>query len=51
MLSIDFKMPFSFLAEIPMLARSARPFFGGNSVGWCLLKKVRTFYEQNPDSD
>jgi len=50
-LSVDFKTPFSFLAELPLTARSADAFLRGNSIGWCVINKVRTYYEQNPDAD
>ena len=33
-LSVDFKTPFSFLAELPITARSADAFSRGNSIGW-----------------
>ncbi len=35
-LSVDFKTPFSFLAELPITARSADAFSRGNSLWWTL---------------
>ena len=50
-LSVVFKSPWQFLAELPVGAYSA-PTKSTRSVQcsemWCLLEKVGTFYEQNP---
>jgi DNA invertase Pin-like site-specific DNA recombinase len=51
-LAIDFKNPWHFLAEMPAEARGEAPSEANSSVNklwWCLLKKVRTHFEQNPD--
>jgi len=53
-LSIDFKKPFDLLAKLPAEARAAGEGEAGNSANslwWCLLDDVRTFFEQNPDTD
>ena len=50
-LLLDFRKPFSYLAELPLTARSADAFFPSDSIWWSILQKVRTFYEQNPDSE
>jgi len=48
-LSIDFKKPFDLLAKLPAEARGEAPSEAANSVWWCLLDDVRTFFEQNPE--
>jgi hypothetical protein len=48
-LSIDFKKPFDFLANFPAEARGEAPSEAANSIWWCLLDDVRTFFEQNPE--
>jgi len=50
-LLIDFKKPFDFLANVPAEARGKAPSETANSIWWCLLDDVRTFFEQNPDAD
>ena len=50
-LSIDFKKPFDLLAKLPDEARGEAPSEAANSIWWCLLDEVRTFFEQNPDAD
>ena len=50
-LLLDFRKPFSYLTELPLTARSADAFFPSDSICWSILQKVRTFYEQNPDSE
>jgi hypothetical protein len=49
-LSIDFKKPFNFLVNLPAEARGKVPSEAANSIWWCLLDKVRTHYQQNPDA-
>ena len=51
MLSVDFKKPFSYLAELATNARSADAFFPTNTLWWSILQKVRTFFHDNPDAD
>ena len=48
-LLIDFKKPFNFLANLPAEARREAPSEATNSIWWCLLDDVRTFFEQNPE--
>jgi len=51
-LAIDFKNPWNYLAEMPAEARGEAPSEAnpaGNKLWWCLLEKVRTHFEQNPD--
>ena len=48
-LSIDFKKPFDLLAKLPAEARGEAPSEAANSIWWCLLDDVRTFFEQNPE--
>jgi len=51
-LAIDFKNPWNYLAEMPAEARGETPSEANSSVNklwWCLLEKVRTHFEQNPD--
>ncbi|MBU6431670.1 hypothetical protein KGQ29_04885 [Patescibacteria group bacterium] len=48
-LAIDFKNPWHFLAEMPAEARREAPSEATNQLWWCLLEKVRTHFEQNPD--
>ena len=50
-LEIDFKKPFNLLAKMPAEARGEAPSEAANSIWWCLLDDVRTFFEQNPDAD
>ena len=48
-LAIDFKNPWNYLAEMPAEARREAPSEATNRLWWCLLEKVRTHFEQNPD--
>ena len=51
-LAIDFKNPWNYLAEMPAEARGEAPSeanSGVNQLWWCLLEKVRTHFEQNPE--
>jgi chromosome segregation ATPase len=48
-LFIDFKKPFNFFANLPAEARGEAPSEAANSIWWCLLDDVRTFFEQNPE--
>jgi len=48
-LSIDFKKPFNFLANLPAEARAEGEGEAANSIWWCLLDDIRTFFEQNPE--
>ena len=48
-LAIDFKNPWNYLAEMPAEARGEAPSEATNRLWWCLLEKVRTHFEQNPD--
>jgi len=50
-LEIDFKKPFDFLAKLPAEARGEAPSEAANSIWWCLLDEIRTFFEQNPESE
>jgi len=48
-LAIDFKNPWNYLAEMPAKARGEAPSEATNQLWWCLLEKVRTHFEQNPE--
>jgi len=51
-LAIDFKNPWNYLAEMPAEARGEAPSEANSAVNklwWCLLEKVRTHFERNPD--
>jgi len=51
-LEIDFKKPFDLLAKMPAEARAAgkgEAENSSNSLWWCLLDEIRTFFEQNPE--
>jgi len=48
-LEIDFKKPFNFLAKLPAEARGEAPSEAVNSIWWCLLDEIRTFFDENPD--
>jgi len=53
-LLLDFKNPWRILAETPVASLCDAPHFGEktNSETWlCLLNKIRTFYQNNPDAD
>ena len=50
-LEIDFKKPFDFLAKLPAEARGEAPSEAANSIWWCLLDEIRTFFDENPDSE
>jgi hypothetical protein len=58
-LAMEFKKPWNYLAETPPdlsaealakeEARGEAPSEATNHFWWCLLKKVRTHFEENPD--
>jgi len=51
-LAIDFKNPWNYFAEMPAEARGEAPSEANHAVNklwWCLLEKVRTHFEQNPE--
>jgi len=51
-LEIDFKKPFNLPANLPAEARAEGEGEAGNSsnsIWWCLLDEIRTFFEQNPE--
>ena len=53
-LSIDFKKPFDFLANLRAEARGetsseAKGEEKANRLMWCLLDEIRTHFEQNPE--
>ena len=51
-LLLDFKNPWLILSETPVESLCDAPNFGEktNSETWlCLLNKIRTFFQQNPD--
>jgi len=48
-LAIDFKNPWNYLAEMPAEDRGEAPSEATNRFWWCLLKKVRTHFEQNTE--
>jgi hypothetical protein len=54
-LSIDFKTPWHLLYKIPAEARAESPSEAEkktiNSIWWCLLDKIRTHFEKNPDDE
>ena len=53
-LSIDFKKPFQFLANLPAEARAegeGEAEHSSNSLWWCLLDEIRTFFDENPDCE
>jgi len=50
-LEIDFKKPFNFLAKLPAEARGKAPSKATNSIWWCLLDEIRTFFDENPDCE
>jgi hypothetical protein len=46
------KNPWNYIAEMPAEAMGEAPSeanSGVNKLWWCLLEKVRTHFEQNPD--
>jgi hypothetical protein len=47
--TVSFKKPFDLLAETNVTVRNAPIDFSANSVWWCLLDKVRTFFDENPE--
>jgi len=47
-LTVTFKKPWNFLAETTVAAHSAVDDFTPSSKWWCLLDKVRTFFDENP---
>jgi hypothetical protein len=50
-LEIDFKKPFDLLAKLPAEARGEATSEAANSIWWCLLDKIRTFFDENPDCE
>ena len=48
-LTVTFNKPFELLAETTVNARSAPNVSASNSIWWCLLENVRTFFDENPD--
>jgi hypothetical protein len=48
-LSVSFKKPWNYLAEMPAEARGEAPSEVANKLWWCLLDKVRTHFQQNPE--
>jgi len=48
-LSVLFKKPWNYLAELPAEARREAPSEAANRLWWCLLEKVGTHFRQNPD--
>jgi hypothetical protein len=48
-LSVFFKKPWNYLVEMPAEARGEAPSEAANSIWWCLLDEIRTFFEQNPE--
>ena len=50
-LGIDFKKPFNLLAKLPAEARGEAPSEATNSIWWCLLDEIRTFFDENPDCE
>jgi hypothetical protein len=53
-LLLDFKNPWRILTETPVASLCDAPNFGENAnfeFGLCLLNKIRTFFQQNPDSE
>jgi len=50
-LEIDFKKPFDLLSKLPAEARGEAPSEATNSIWWCLLDEIRTFFDENPDCE
>ena len=53
-LEIDFKKPWNYLHFLPAEARAAgegEAEHSSNRIWWCLLEKVRTHFEKNPQAD
>ena len=50
-LMIDFKNPWNYLYEMPVEARGKAPSEAVNRKWWCLLEKVRTHFEENPEEE
>ncbi|MFA5926488.1 MAG: hypothetical protein WC831_06225 [Parcubacteria group bacterium] len=48
-LAVDFKIPWQMLAETNAEAENAETKTALNRKWWCLLEKVRTHFQQNPD--
>jgi len=51
-LEIDFKKPCALLEKLPAEARAegeGEAENSSNSLWWCLLDEIRTFFEQNPE--
>ncbi len=48
-LSISFKKQWNYLYKLPAKAIIENPSEAINSMWWCLLDDVRTFFEQNPE--
>jgi len=49
-LAVDFKIPWDFLVETNAETENAETKIALNRKWWCLLEKVRTHFQQNPDS-
>ena len=50
-LSVSFKKPWNYLYEMSAERRRREAHTLSDKLWWCLLEKVRTFYQQNPDAD
>jgi hypothetical protein len=49
--SFSFKKPWNYLAEMPAEARGEAPSEATNSIWWCLLDEIRTFFDENPNCE
>jgi hypothetical protein len=48
-LTVSFKKPFDLLAETNLAVRSTNDVSQQCSGWWCLLEKVRTVFDENPE--
>jgi len=48
-LTVSFKKPFDCLAETNLAVRSTNDVSAQSSDWWCLLQKVRTVLDENPE--
>jgi hypothetical protein len=48
-LALDFKIPWNFLVETNAAAEKTEAKTALNTIWWCLLEKVRTHFQKNPD--